>query len=278
MIQLIKNQSVSLIKNGENFNTYNERITQDNREFCQILHTGQTVQFQMYATEDSGTNLVGNGKFTTNLNTWTLGGHNQWSWNAGKAYSFAIFGTAPNFTCDIYQSVALQPNKTYKLKYSVEWVATGGEIVTLFNVLDSATVIGGESVIQSSTHADGDYEVIWRTGTVTTSNLTFTAIHTSTGVQARIDNIELYELTEPIVTVKDCEDNHLDDINTFTRWGQYITATYQVTGFDEGQCLKFCFEDSEDGAFNFLACNFALLDHSGRALQDENGGCLKLIN
>lgn len=274
MVLEIPNQPIVFIRDGESVNEKNARLMWDRRVYCQLVKTTQTQQFQFQVTPESGINLIANGGFNGNLNGWfmrplLIG----FSYDNGKAKS------GPVFQGELYQNVVIQNNKTYRLSYDIEFFgdATLTTQVSLLTLFGTMGFIGGQSNIDSYNHGSGHYILYCRQSSgATTQELNFVVINpnwATAGVgqnyYVTIDNVELVELTEPILVLEDCNNNYIRDITSVQRFEDRVTYTHSWENETDGQCYKFCLYGTDNLSLNYLQGAFCLRDNSGACLVDE---------
>ena len=267
---LIPNQTVTLIENDETLNQRNSRLFWDRREFCQLIKNNQVTQFQMKVTPVSGNNLIANGDFNGNLNSWTRNPIYLFIYLNGKANSVS----STTQLAQLYQPTPILANKTYRVDFDVAFFGDGQTFLSVN--LDSSTPIGGSLILDSVNFVDGTYSTYWRTGTVSTTNITFGVNTSDLSSYVTIDNVTLYELTEPIVTLEDCNGNYIKDINTVARYKDYITYTHPWTQADG--CYRLCFYNTnDDSSFNLLGEGLCIVDERNAAFFDEKSECIKYL-
>lgn len=286
---VIPNQPFKLIENGETLNERNARQMWDRRQFCQLVKTSQTQQFQLRVTEDSGNNEIANGDFLqAGMSSWTVypnaSGVNQTVINLnGRAYFIPDFGATVQTTNGgmwwygyISQSLTLSAY-TYKLTLDLYFYAddAGGEQqVRIF--LTNATQIGGNASVYNTTqNGTVSLTLYFRvTGVPNVLSIYFDS-RVDGGTGFEVDNISLVQLTEPVLSLQDCNGNYIKDVNIVERFEDRVTYTHSWADMTDGQCYQFCLLGGDDLAANHVEGSFCLTDERGRVLLDENGDCIQ---
>lgn len=234
MVIEIPNQPISFIRDGESINQKNARLMWDRREYCQIVKTSQTQQFQFMVTENTGVNLVANGSFVANLNGWTQEPTlpstvpHAWQWDNGKARSTAW--AIPAHAATMYQDVVLTPARTYKMTYDFDFTGEPSSptcMMSLIVIMGNAGIIGGKgNNVCDYIDGAGSYTIYFRTvDSINRLLFYFTNSDWATRT-ATLDNVRLVELTEPILVLEDCNNNYIRDITSVQRFEDKVTYTH----------------------------------------------------
>lgn len=278
-VQVIPNQPFKLIENGETINERNARQMWDRRQFCQLVKTSQTQQFQLRVTEDSGNNVVANGDFTSGMNSWTLNHANIVVPLFLPSTGYAAYWSPaanPGSPGIITQPLVLA-SRTYKLTFTVIFVHDSpSSVQQIETFITNATQIGGDAPIYSTTQDETVSFTLYFTVDATPNVLNFYFTGNDLdSIQHGLQNVELFELTEPVLSLQDCNGNYIKDVNIVERFEDLVTFTHSWDGLTDGQCYRFCLLGGDDLAANHVEGSFCLTDERGRVLLDEFGNCIQ---
>lgn len=269
-VREISNQPIKFIYDGESVNQKNARLMWDRREYCQIVKNTQTQQFQFKVTPHSGINIIANASFINGINGWQVepGG---WFWLSGGAVRSGYLGSSP-----LIQTIPIQSNKTYRLTYTVTFeVATPfpSAQVAVIPIVGDLDIIGGTANIDDFNNGSGTYVSYWRTSdAIADSRFYLTYTNDASGsANVYLYEVELVELSEPVLVLRDCNDNYIKDITSVQRFEDYITYTHNWENQTDGQCYKFCLYGNDNLALNYIVNSFCVRDITGGCLVDEHG-------
>lgn len=260
MVIVLPNQTVSLIKNGESFSDYNYRITTQKWDYCQQVRDGQLTYFQVQVTPETGTNLFTNGDFLINLNGWTQTG--SWVWSS-------VLGAGSSNVATLSQNIIVTANRTHRIDFDVTAMSIGGKI-GVFPLMTHST-IGGTQTVDASMGL-GSYSLYF---IPTAGGLQTIAFQNLNGGQSVfIDNLAIYELTEPIFTIRDCETQTPQAaLGVVQRFEDRITYSGSWTEIEDG-CYNICLENAGDFEYNYAERAMCLTLENGESLLAEEGDCI----
>ena len=188
MITIKDRGAVAFLEEGET--PFDEISSSDcncvGREFCQIVHSGDTTPFQVEVSEDTGTNIVTNGTFATDT-SWTKG--TGWTIAGGVGVHTSSGGGA------LSQSIAaIKASTYYKIVFTIN---------TYSNSQTLSVVFAGDTV--KTLNATGTYTVYWFTDAILGgTTLSFTP-HATTNLT--IDNVSVTQMTTISYGIKDLNDD-----------------------------------------------------------------------
>lgn len=261
-VHLIPNQLVKLY-DTETFNQRNKRLTLDYRTYCQIVREEQTTMFQVRLTPDS-VNLLTNGDFTTDISGWNVT-QETWQFASGRAQAIKTTYGNPN----IYQEVATTIGRAYVLRGTAQFTDTANRL----------TIIADQGGTVAQTIDADDYgldpfnfELFF---TSDQANVLINFI-LSGGVPGMmfIDDVTLYRLSEPAVTLETCEGTTVRTIEPFARALDVITYAVEWAELPE-TCYRICMTGTDDTEKNYLDDALALSTEGGEPIELEQGGYLK---
>lgn len=261
-VRLIPNQLVKLFE-VENFNQKNKRVTQDYREYCQVVRDEQTTMFQVQLLPDQDSIIV-NGFFENDISGWqnVLG---TWQWASGRLQGQKT-GSPDAF---IYQQISTTIGRVYKLTVTIQFV----------NISSVLTVTANQGTVPTWIFYATDYgldpftvDVYW-TSDLATANITFLLGGASRDL-VYIDDVYVQRLSLSTATLEDCNGNLIETIPAYAQANDFIT--YKVDWFGKAeQCYRICLTGTEDTENNYLDFALALGQENGGALELEQGGYIK---
>lgn len=264
-VVLIPNQTVKLYKT-ETFNQRNKKLTQDYRTYCQIVKEEQTTMFQVKVTPE-GNELLTNGDFASDLSGWSYSTP-QWQYSSGQAQ--AIVGFA-GYT-DLSQSLNLSTNTTYALTIDIALFSGSQNFYLNFFVFN-----GEQHGIQISRDEFGStpgvFTVYFNSGVYTHHEIRIVAVG-AIGDLAYVNFVSLYKLTEPTVTLDDCDGNTVRTLTPFARGQDRITYSIEWFGLND-DCYRICLTGVDDTELNYLDNALALATEGDEPIELEDGGNLK---
>lgn len=261
-VRLIPNQLVKLFE-VETFNQKNKRVTQDYRQYCQVVREEQTTMFQVQLLPDSE-NLISNGDFTTDISDWQLV-NGTWQFASGRLQGVKSSAATPN----IYQQINTTIGRVYKLTLTIQFV----------NLTSLLTVVINQGTIPTFVYHASNYgldaftvDMYW-TSDLATVQVTF-LLSGNAGDIIFIDDVSVERLSEATATLEDCNGNLIESIPVYAQAGEYVTFKVDWFGKAE-QCYRICLTGTEDTENNYLDYALALGQESGAALELEQGGFIK---
>lgn len=271
-VNIIPNQVVKLF-DTENFNQRNKRLTQDYRQYCQLVREEQTSMFQIQVTPETGDELLTNADFDSALTGWNydydiVNGFWQVSGTSQVQGKIGFAG----FT-DLLQNVTLTANKMYRLRADVL------NVVSSTNLSIRMIAVAGES-----------YDKTWYINDIGKQQNILTMYFFTNGytdfdikfvITGGLDNlvylsaISLVELSEPVVTIEDCDGGVTQrTLTPFSRAEDRINYAIEWFGLTE-RCYRVCVTNVDDLDFNYLDRSLALSTEGGQPIELEQGGLLR---
>lgn len=258
MIEIIKNQPVSFHVGDYDFNTKNKRCTQDNIEFCQSVKPGDKTMFQMLSSPKTGQNIVTNGNFSNGLSGWTTIPPGGW----GTIYTGAAFANV-NLAV-IFQYVPIEANKIYRIKWDVTLIG----ISSYFSLTTPPEVWGDTT---SPVGETGTFTTWISTGN--TTNTSGFLIFQLIGSAGAIDNIEMLEMSQPVIYIADANGNNVLNVTDIEYFFDHVQATFVWPELSGKHTI--CVQGMDDLDYNYLSDSLCLGLENGGALLQENGYCIK---
>lgn len=262
-IRLIPSQLVKLF-DREDSNQRNKRLTLDYRTYCQIVREEQTTMFQLQLLPDSE-NLITNGDFQSDISGWTIT-NPTWQWASGRLQGEKTgAGDA-----DISQTVTVTPNKTYHLTFNAQFGQQSGRLL----VFVIGTTYAETLIFDVSEYGTDSFtgEIFFNTAD-TEVTISFILVQDERDL-IYIDDVTLFSLTEPTVTLETCNGDLVETIPVFARSNDYLSYAVDWFGKDEG-CYRICIEGADDTEKNYLDRALALSTEGGAPIELEQGGYLK---
>lgn len=261
-VRLIPNQLVKLFE-VENFNQKNKRVTQDYREYCQVVRDEQTTMFQVQLLPDSES-LITNGDFLSDLSGWNVAA-TTWQWASGQAQAIKTSAANPN----LFQTINTTSGRVYKITVTIDFVNTTSKL----------TVSVSQGTLPAWVFFASDYGLdpftvdLYFTADQATAQLIF-IMQGNTGDILMLDDISVERLSIATATLEDCDGNLIETIPAYAQANDYIT--YKVDWFGKAeQCYRICLTGTEDTENNYLDYALALGTEGGAALELEQGGFIK---
>lgn len=131
-IKVLPNETVKFSPTGQDFNTFNKDCMHDNELWCQLAEPQVITQFEGELTPLTGTNLLTNPDFDTDLTGWTATS-GFWEW-VGPLYGRTFPGTQQ---ANIRQTYALTDGKLYRI---------GVQVIVANNAELLISVVGGGGI------------------------------------------------------------------------------------------------------------------------------------
>lgn len=257
-VQLIPNQLVKLY-DSETFNDRNKRLTLDYRQYCQIVREEQTTMFQLRILPSTGDNLVTNGDFQNDISSWA---HTvTFEWVDGRAR-----GDYVNTSPIMYQDIPVTTGLTHRFVFTVEFTEVTNELLVIINSQQQIFTAADYGI---GTHT---FTIYWLSDTAS-AHIEFQLTQAVRDI-IYIDNVQLYELTEPVVTLEKCTGELVQTIAVFDRSDDYLTYAVNWFGLEE-TCYRICIEGIDDTEKNLLDRALALSTEGGAPIELEQGGYLK---
>lgn len=266
-VQLIPNQLVKLY-DTETFNQRNKRLTLDYRTYCQIVREEQTTMFQLKLLPDS-VNLLTNGDFVNNISSWNVA-ITKWQWASGRLQG--IKNTVSNAI--IFQQVTVTPGKAYQLNLSAQFAVSDTAQLTVI-LRDATNTLITTQIFRAEDLGSQPFDIeMFLDAQASTSIFVTFLLAGNIDDLVYIDDVSLYELTEPVVTLETCEGATVKTIPVFARSGNIINYAVEWFGLDEG-CYRVCIEGVDNTEFNYLDDALALETEGGQPIELEQGGYLQ---
>lgn len=264
-VRLIPNQLVKLY-DTETFNQRNKRLTWDYKTYCQIVREEQTTMFQVQLLPDS-VDLITNGDFVNDISGWNVV-NPAWQYASGR-----LQGTKDNpGNAQIEQSKAVTTNTVYKLTLTAQFTNLTSRLgVYMINgALDNTSIVN----YYASDYGTQPFEItqFWNSGSDTLLYVGFTLSGNLRDL-VYIDDVEMYSLTEPVVTLETCTGTFIKTIPVFARADDIINYAVEWFGLDE-DCYRICMSGVDDTESNFLDGALALSTEGGENIELEQGSNL----
>lgn len=265
-VVLIPNQLVKLYKTTD-FNTRNKKLTQDFRQYCQIVKDEQTTMFQVKVTEE-GDQMLQNPDFESSLNNWSEITE-QWQYSNGQAQAIK----QPGIDAVLQQTIFLTANTTYALTVDIGLFSGSVDAYLILNAQN-----GEQQSIQITRDefgtTPGKHTLYWNTGPYTYHLIRLIA-GGSTGDLVYVNSVTLYKLTTPTVTLETCTGTTVKTIPVYARGQDRITYAIEWFGMEE-TCYRVCLEGVDDTEYNYLENALALSTEGDLPIELEDGsGFLK---
>lgn len=264
-VRLIPNQLVKLY-DTETFNQRNKRLTLDYRQYCQIVREEQTTMFQVQLLPNS-TNLIGNGDFQNNINSWTVI-NDTWRWASGQLQG----EKTDTGNAHIRRQFSTTSGKTYRVTGTVQFVNLTCELTVIVRNAGSTTLNAIRYDAVDYGTQPFQFEV-FRYADTALASVEF-LLDGNMRDLVNIDDVEAYELTEPTVTLERCSGELVKTIPVFDRTDDYLTYAVDWYGLSE-DCYRICIEGIDDTEHNYLDLALALGTEGGNPIELEQGGFLK---
>lgn len=266
-VRLIPNQLVKLY-DTETFNQRNKRLMWDYRTYCQIVRDEQTTMFQVQLLPDS-VNLVTNGDFVSDISGWVLISP-TWQWASGRLQAEKTGVVTPQ----IRQDINVTANRVYKLTLTAQFAQLHGELSVTINTFSGSTDAVIE-VFRAIDYGTQPFEItmFWDSGTAVTSYVLFGLQGASLRDLVYIDDVAMYRLSEPTVTLERCTGDLVRTIDVFARADDVINYAVEWYGLSE-DCYRICLTGVDDTEKNYLDDALALDTEGGENIELEQGSNL----
>lgn len=263
MVILLPNQAIAFQKNGESFNDYNYRITTQKTDYCQAVRNGELTYFQVQVTPETGTNLITNGDFLTNLNFWTQTPAASYLWDG------TLGAVALGVVSSLSQNIILTANRTHRIDFEVTGIIDGAKVFVTPLVTHSQ--IGGTALVDFAM-GTGTYSLYFIPSVGGLQQIAISNI--ISGKVSSVRNISVYELSEPVWTLRDCETQTPQaSVGVVQRFEDKITYSASWTSIPDG-CYNICLENSGDFEYNYAERDLCLNTESGESILQEDGDCI----
>lgn len=265
-IRLIPNQLVKLYKT-QDFNTVNKRRTQDYRQYCQLVREEQTTMFQVELLPDEES-IITNGYFTNSISGWNVI-IPAWQWASGR-----LQGEVESLIdAGLSQGLTVTASRAYTLTMTIQFTNLTSSLSVQMS--DTAGTSVSTVIYDAATYGLNQFTITqyWTSGTSTSAFILFSLAGNIRDL-VYIDDVTLVRLSEPVVTLEDCEGNLIETLSTFAQAGNVAVFAVEWYGKPEG-CYRVCLEDTEDTELNYLDRALALGTEGGAPIELEQGGYLK---
>lgn len=265
-VRLIPNQLVKLF-DTETLNQRNKRLTLDYRTYCQIVRDGQTTMFQVQMLTE-GESIITNGGFEVDISGWNVI-IPQWQYATGRLQG----KVDSSITASISQGLTMTSGGTYELTLTIQFTnATSSLTVQL---TDTAQTNQSTVTYTAAEYGTSPFTVTqyWYVGSSTVGYIMMELAGNIRDL-VYIDDVSLYELTEPTVTLETCGGVLVETVPVFARSNDYLSYAVNWLGKDEG-CYRVCMTGIDDTEKNYLDNALALATEGGAPLELEQGGYLK---
>lgn len=261
-VRLIPNQLVKLFE-VETFNQKNKRVTQDYRQYCQVVREEQTTMFQVQLLPDSDS-IITNGDFTSDLSWWNID-NPTWQWASGRAQAMISSAANPY----LFQNLSTTAGRAYKITATIDFE----------NITSKLTIQINQGGIPTWVFFASDYGLdqftveLYFTADQASAQLIFIMQGNERDIMF-IDEVAIERLSTATATLEDCDGNLIETIPAYAQANDFITYKVDWFGKAEG-CYRICLTGTEDTENNYLDFALALGQENGGALELEQGGFIK---
>lgn len=261
-VRLIPNQLVKLFKT-ETLNQKNKRVTQDYRQYCQVVREEQTTMFQVQLLPDQES-LIVNGDFENDISSWQVV-NPTWQFASGRLQGIKSSTAHPY----IYQQINTTIGRVYRLRFTVEFV----NLTSLLIVAATQGVVPIWAYRASDYGTDEFTDEVYFTSDLATTQITFILTGSIGGV-VFIDDVSVERLSIPAATLEDCDGNLIENIDIFAQANDYATFAVEWFGKPDG-CYRICLTSTEDTDSNYIDVALSMGTEGGASIELEQGGFLK---
>lgn len=268
MIKTFFPQSVKFLENGEkSFNKRNE-CTGDKHKYCSIVAKGMTTSFQLEMLPTTGTQLLLNPNFQSDLSDWDVTNFIHSTDFGGSAEASPISSPGiPLLNPTLGQLATVTVGKYYYIE--VKFREVSGNIVQGLPASSSVQVSTTSTGTGSKQHTGNRIARVWFR-----ADSTSILILISLSKLGYVEYAKMYELTIPTIEVKDESGNVvLEPTVSFFENRAIVNINWNLIDDACGYYTICAFPDG-DTTVNFVRCQNALIDGEGDLILDGEGNCI----